>query len=517
MDLLLLIVITNFPVTLRAATCRVQQHCSDCHHVIGHCLTRCEDGYFDLMCSSRCSKGCKKSLCTLNERGLQVCTEGCIPGYQGRKCTDECDNPRVGCTKCPHVCEGGYCQTDSTCISGCVGSYYGSDCKNCSSRCKSCNRITGHCEKCYPPHAGPTCEHTCDHCLESSECDNGCQHGCVPGFYGKFCDEECSVHCQPNAITSASNCSAPQERNTCIGECNRLTGACTHGCVNGRYGFNCSLQCNPRCLYGKCDATGACVEGCSLGYYGADCVPCPANCVSQHCNAKDGSCISGCTNVSYGEFCNHSCPRCLDGMCHQWTGACTKGCEASFGGVRCEHDCANDCSSADCLTKNVCKTGSTNVFLGGILASALTFAACIMLAALFYCRRRMRKKRHIQHNKTRKADTVADRDTPCPLYESLHIYSEIRENVTSSVSDPQHSDKMEDANITVRALADLHNEAENTELGDQSSQGSHCGHSVSYSHLVNDVVVNKPDEVGKYLTPVHRQMLSGTPQRPLTI
>ncbi|XP_046542539.1 protein draper-like [Haliotis rubra] len=463
------------------------------------------------MCSSLCSRGCKKSLCTLNERGLQVCTEGCIPGYQGRKCTDQCDSPGVGCTKCPHVCDGGYCQTDSTCVSGCIGSYYGSDCKNCSSRCKSCNRITGHCETCDPPYAGPTCEHTCDHCLESSGCDNGCQHGCVPGFYGKFCDEVCGRYCQPNPITVASNCSAPKETYNCLGDCNKVTGACTHGCVNGRYGSNCSIQCNPRCLYGKCDATGACIEGCSPGYYGTDCGPCPVNCVSQLCNSTNGSCTSGCTNGSYGEFCDHSCPRCLDGMCHQWTGACIKGCEASFVGVRCEHDCANDCSLADCRTKNECETVSTYVFLGGTLAAALIFAACILLATLFYCRRRMNTKR------TRNATSVADGKTPCPLYQTLHIYSEIRDNGTSAVCEPKHSDKNEDADIAVHAMADHFNAKENTELGYQSIPESHFGYSVSYSHLMNDVVVDDPYQHGKYLTPVHRQMRLAVSQRRLTI
>ncbi|XP_046542540.1 multiple epidermal growth factor-like domains protein 10 [Haliotis rubra] len=351
----------------------------------------------------------------------------------------------------------------------------------------------------------------------SSGCDNGCQHGCVPGFYGKYCDEECSIHCQPNPITVASNCSAPKKTNNCPGECNKVTGACTHGCVHGRYGSNCSLQCNPRCLYGKCGATGACVEGCSPGYYGTDCVPCPAKCVNQLCNSTNGPCTSGCTNGSYGEFCDHSCQRCLDGLCHQSTGACTKGCEASFGGVRCEHDCANDCSLADCMTKNVCETESTNVFLGGTLTAALIFASCILLAALFYCRKRMNRKRLLQRDRTLRAVPVDDRNTPSPQYETLHIYNEISDNGTSAVLEQQLSDKNEDANIAVHALADHPKEIKYSELGYQSTPESNFGYSVSYSHLVNDVVVDGSYQHGKYLTPVHGQMRLAVPQRPLTI
>jgi hypothetical protein len=56
------------------------------------------------------------------------------------------------------------------------------------------------------------------------------------------------------------------------GACGRENGFCTFGCVLGRYGDQCELICNDKCLNLKCERIGGkCTYGCILNYLGSDC------------------------------------------------------------------------------------------------------------------------------------------------------------------------------------------------------------------------------------------------------
>ncbi|XP_046560352.1 scavenger receptor class F member 1-like isoform X2 [Haliotis rubra] len=120
--------IADWITATEAGPCLNDQHCSDCDVTTGHCLTKCDTGYFDLKCFSVCDGHCKGSLCNQSGDGSGRCTEGCEPGYQGIGCNIPCDSPGGNCTACPGGCDGGYCQLGSSCVSGCVDSFYGRDC-----------------------------------------------------------------------------------------------------------------------------------------------------------------------------------------------------------------------------------------------------------------------------------------------------------------------------------------------------------------------------------------------------
>ncbi|XP_046554095.1 multiple epidermal growth factor-like domains protein 6 [Haliotis rubra] len=145
MDILMMLCIACLATSNQANQCREKQHCSECDNTTGRCLTDCDTGYFGKKCRSVCSKTCRNHSCRISDTGIGDCTEGCVPGYQGIGCNMPCDSPGGSCTACPGGCDGGYCQLGASCVSGCVDSYYGTGCKSCSSRCKSCNRITGVC------------------------------------------------------------------------------------------------------------------------------------------------------------------------------------------------------------------------------------------------------------------------------------------------------------------------------------------------------------------------------------
>ncbi|XP_046565358.1 scavenger receptor class F member 1-like [Haliotis rubra] len=134
-------------IATEAGPCLDKQHCSDCDVTTGHCLTECNTGYFDQKCFSVCDGHCNGNLCNLSADGSGRCTEGCEPGYEGIGCHIPCDSPGGSCTACPGGCDGGYCQLGSSCVSGCVDSYYGTGCKKCSSECTSCNRSTRTCDE----------------------------------------------------------------------------------------------------------------------------------------------------------------------------------------------------------------------------------------------------------------------------------------------------------------------------------------------------------------------------------
>ncbi|XP_067670090.1 multiple epidermal growth factor-like domains protein 11 [Haliotis asinina] len=319
----------------RATQCANGQHCPVCDNN-GDCSKPCDAGYFGTKCMSDCSSRCRDQLCELTDGGIEICTKGCVPGYMGTSCKIPCDKPGTQCAVCEGGCDGGYCRFgSSSCVSGCVDSYYGLDCKNCSERCKSCNRSTGMCNDCLDPYRGLNCEMSCENCEGS--CVSRCDGGCKPGFYGHWCDKVCSENCRPG----------PDKP---VPECDSNTGDCVHGCDDGWYGKNCYSRCSRKCADMSCNESGSCAAGCAPGSAGTDC-SCLEKCFENVC-FRNETCAKGCINGYYGAFCNKSCDACLDGICEQTHGTCTRGCNITDQG--CTSDCTNDCPLNVCLQVGTC-------------------------------------------------------------------------------------------------------------------------------------------------------------------
>ncbi|XP_059168807.1 multiple epidermal growth factor-like domains protein 6 [Physella acuta] len=172
----------------------------------------CPTKTYGLGCQKKCncahgdscfvSTGGCPSGCPVGFKGID-CTEACGPGYHGEKCLLACSN-------------------------------------NCTNQL--CDRITGHCFKCHPGYYGDTCELRCsDHCAGDGMCDtNGtCLYGCLDGYHGdkcldadlpftacdvmKFgpsCTQTCSPNCKPVEPARSTTC-------------HYVTGACLLGCRNG--------------------------------------------------------------------------------------------------------------------------------------------------------------------------------------------------------------------------------------------------------------------------------------------
>ncbi|XP_071085461.1 scavenger receptor class F member 1-like [Haliotis cracherodii] len=460
-------------VSTKAARCGEYPHCSVCDLENMTC-SGCDNGYYGSTCGSVCSNGCKNRTCVLTSEGIGRCTDGCVSGFGGPNCKLPCYRPAEICSACPGGCEGGYCQLGSSCVSGCKDGFYGSGCKECSSRCKPCNRINGTCDECHPSYFGLNCTYLCDHCQGS--CKFGCEHGCVPGYYGIFCDKDCSKHCQAVSDMNSSTTRSP--------ECSRETGDCVKGCVDGWYGATCSSQCNPRCLYKRCSPSGGCVDGCVPGYFGSDCMPCPDNCVNNSCNTDNGSCIK-CDNGFYGMSCNQSC--CLDGVCDTTTGLCSDGCNIT--GYRCDSTCTNNCTDTGVKTPDI-----TRGLQIGIPTAFALLLICIVIVCIL-----LRKgcfSDTEQH--TVEAGTV-----------EYHRYWQIGDDHI----DLQRPESVEgqDVNIVMPVIADCSPAACAVQVSDHdTSDGSASGtsdgsttDSQAYTHLVRDPDVRAadPGAVVHYISP----------------
>ncbi|XP_046582382.1 platelet endothelial aggregation receptor 1-like isoform X2 [Haliotis rubra] len=174
------------------------------------------------------------------------------------------------------------------------------------------------------------------HCMStvvytSTVCPNCDNNGtCVDSrFYGTHCDLECPDTCLN------SRC---QMNNTRV--------VCTEGCVAGRRGGDCGLNCPTACK--QCERYGdSCTGLCrNARYYGPNCSKlCPS-----HCNLKDGCTTikgycNGCEAGYRGRYCNHSCPDNCE-RCDQYGEGCLKCTERYCLGL-CDENMTN-CDSTSC-------------------------------------------------------------------------------------------------------------------------------------------------------------------------
>ncbi|XP_056002226.1 platelet endothelial aggregation receptor 1-like isoform X4 [Ostrea edulis] len=224
--------------------------------------------YHGLNCDQPCPDGCQEKRCDVK---TGQCL-GCIPGYQGPRCSQVCAVQTYGL--------------------------------ECSLSCGNCSDG----ETCH--HATGMCPRGCNKGVEGDKCQTPCQ----PGYYGKNCGQRCSENCK---VTN---------------HCNRFTGDCDRGCKpgwkiptcqeecdGGMYGAGCTQSCGP-CLHNnQCHhINGTCLNGCSSGYQGWNCKEkCPSGYFGINCENK-------CT-----VYCGSN------GSCDHVTGICESGCKEGWSGPIC--------------------------------------------------------------------------------------------------------------------------------------------------------------------------------------
>ncbi|XP_067659858.1 scavenger receptor class F member 2-like [Haliotis asinina] len=386
---LLGIVAACIVIIIQGAKCPDSHHCSECCEHTGRCKTQCHRGYFGPTCQEVCSKTCRYHTCEfVPDKGIERCTDGCIPGFQGLTCQRPCDTHHTGCTRC----DGEYCQVSGACFSGCRDSYYGAGCKACSSRCKSCNRITSTCEECHPPYSGAECGPSCENCVGG--CESGCTQGCRHGFYGDDCKEACSDTCRPNpSLTTDGQC---PDGESCPPECHSQSGECVHGCVDGWYGPKCSRRCSSNCQHQRCNQTGACDVGCE--HHMSSCEGCLEQCVNLTCASSKASCCRDCNNdtSSCGLSCN-GCTVCLDGVV-------TNSSDYNITSCNCTHNASSpDCPIGACGTNVPLINTETVKYL--VLAVICNLATALCGSCCY--RRGLSTNRGKERPEGRRADTRA--------------------------------------------------------------------------------------------------------------
>ncbi|XP_061185083.1 multiple epidermal growth factor-like domains protein 10 [Saccostrea echinata] len=297
-----------------------------------------------------------------------ICTRGCIEGYWGDKCLNDCPStcPNIVCNRTSGLCGscrdgyyGNRCEyhchwknkcserkcNEKTgyCTSGCVSGYFGVYCQHPCGNCSSgtCDKISGNCEACNTGYYGTKCERKCSYSCFNHECRqiNGhCTNGCNNGFYGSFCNSQCSENCAQTKCTRSG---------VCIGGCKpNWTGDKCDRCESQHYGPDCSQVCSVNCKRQACDnITGSCTYGCKTGFYSDKCEKsCRISCLSTF-NSYSGEYEGECPIGKYGTYCNKTCnDNCING-CIKINGSCNFGCIPGKFGTYCLQTCGEGCVS----------------------------------------------------------------------------------------------------------------------------------------------------------------------------
>ncbi|XP_052071240.1 multiple epidermal growth factor-like domains protein 10 isoform X1 [Mytilus californianus] len=193
----------------------------------------CPPSRYGPVCNKLCPGNCNGP-CDL---ATGSCTFGCLNGWTGDKCEQECQDSKYGknCLEtCSANCVNPQCnKLTGECIGGCNDGWQEFECtrkcpfgqfgKNCSEFCEGC--------------LSQMCDHVNGLCDNSTACrpgyvyDEYCNTACRDGLYGSNCLQICSPFCLH----------VP---------CDRRIGECIGGCIHGLQGFNCmqvsvnTVECN---------------------------------------------------------------------------------------------------------------------------------------------------------------------------------------------------------------------------------------------------------------------------------
>ncbi|XP_033753133.1 protein draper-like [Pecten maximus] len=157
---------------------------------------------------------------------------------------------------------------------------------------------------------------------------------------------------------------------------------CLKGCETGRYGENCTRECNctgntrPDCdlTTGDCKCTEGwtgpnCTDVCAKGFYGHNCenaCPCENNSTCDHmngtCNCTSpgwtgDKCDTVCPEGRHGHYCKQNCSCPINATCDPFTGECQ--CIAGLTGGNCTNVCDDGYFGADCKQTCTCIANRT--------------------------------------------------------------------------------------------------------------------------------------------------------------
>ncbi|KAK7481918.1 hypothetical protein BaRGS_00026826, partial [Batillaria attramentaria] len=221
---------------------------------------------------------------TLNLCELQVWV--CKPGHYGDRCLYTCSSQ----------CQGGQtkCDSNGDCTKGCDDTHYGPDCQEECGHCyggKRCNASTGVCPTGCAPGYGPNqhckthkygrdCRNTCSKGCVNNTCDQltgvcscragwnpqdaKCKTGCEAGTYGPSCQGKCSEGCAADCDDMSGHCDCKPGW--------RHSYKCEEKCEEGTYGHDCNMTCGHCAESSACERdTGRCTQGCVDGFEGDNC------------------------------------------------------------------------------------------------------------------------------------------------------------------------------------------------------------------------------------------------------
>ena len=203
-----------------------------------------------------------------------------------------------------------------------------------------------------------------------------CKEGCVEGHYGKKCTEDCPPNCDGPCAYLSGDCAQ------CL---TGFLGAKCDSCADGKYGEKCDNTCSENGKDDDCDlSTGNCRDGCNEGFWANHCDTECGQCLAGSCDQASGECdeylanfygpkCDSCGAGKYGENCDNICSEnCKDKACELATGNCLGGCNEGFWGnnsaAECGHCLAGSCDRDDGSCAE-CKPGFYNS-LGDLSCSA---------------------------------------------------------------------------------------------------------------------------------------------------
>ncbi|XP_052763022.1 receptor-type tyrosine-protein phosphatase kappa-like isoform X2 [Mya arenaria] len=168
-----------------------------------------------------CPPNCRGGSCITGP----ICPDGCEDGFYGMNCSLRCSTLNFECAKCNQI--GGICLK-------CNNRFYphaNGSCISCNSNCRNmqCHQETGICDACFNnTFYGSYCNESCSSSCSESKCDQNshCLFGCKGNFFGDQCQTICPHNCQKSGTETI-----------CKGD-----GNCKFGCVDGYEGDDCTVK-----------------------------------------------------------------------------------------------------------------------------------------------------------------------------------------------------------------------------------------------------------------------------------